>query len=107
MSGLIAVLLTNWFPTSLIGDKPKIKSAVAPNKATIQYVEIDIFPIFIFGKTIVVTIIRTNIDIEMINPDGLKELSTKGVFISGNNVKLLFKYDSALIMQELKNRGVN
>lgn len=46
-------------------------------------------------------------DLDLLNTNKLKELSTSGVFITGNNVKLLFKYDSEAILNELKNRGVN
>lgn len=46
-------------------------------------------------------------DLDLVNGDSLKELSTSGVFITGNNVKLLFKYDSAVILEELVKRGVN
>lgn len=45
-------------------------------------------------------------DLDLLNTDLLKKLSTSGVFITGNNVKLLFKYDSVTILQELVNRGV-
>lgn len=46
-------------------------------------------------------------DLDLINGEGLKELSTSGVFITGSNVKLLFKYDSEVILTELVKRGVN
>lgn len=45
-------------------------------------------------------------DLDLVNGDILKELSTSGVFITGNNVKLLFKYDSKVILDELIKRGV-
>lgn len=45
-------------------------------------------------------------DLDLVNGEALKELSTSGVFITGSNVKLLFKYDSALILKELNSRGV-
>lgn len=45
-------------------------------------------------------------DLELLNTETLKSLSTSGVFISGNNVKLLFKYDSEVILDELIKRGV-
>ena len=45
-------------------------------------------------------------DLELLDTNRLKELSTSGVFITANNVKLLFKYDSESILKELKNRGV-
>ena len=47
------------------------------------------------------------VDLDVVNGDALKELSTSGVFITGNNVKLLFKYDSNSIMEELIARGVS
>ena len=45
-------------------------------------------------------------DLDVIKPDELKTLSTSGVFITGNNVKLLFKYDSKDILNLLVERGV-
>lgn len=45
-------------------------------------------------------------DLDLVNGESLKELSTSGVFITGNNVKLLFKYDSKVILDELVKRGV-
>lgn len=38
------------------------------------------------------------------NLNGLKELSTSGVFITGNYIKLLFKTDSQAIKKELDKR---
>ena len=46
-------------------------------------------------------------DLELLVTDELKALSTSGVFITGNNVKLLFKYDSSTIVSALEERGVN
>lgn len=46
-------------------------------------------------------------DLELLVADELKALSTSGVFITGNNVKLLFKYDSNTIVSALEERGVN
>lgn len=46
------------------------------------------------------------VDLELVNGEALKALSTSGVFITGNNVKLLFKYDSKVILNELVERGV-
>ena len=46
-------------------------------------------------------------DLDIINAEQLKELSTSGVFITGSNVKLLFKYDSNTILEELVKRGVS
>lgn len=46
-------------------------------------------------------------DLELLVADELKALSTSGVFITGNNVKLLFKYDSNTIVKALEERGVN
>jgi phosphotransferase system IIB component len=45
-------------------------------------------------------------DLDLLNTETLKSLSTSGVFITGNNVKLLFKYDSKVILDELVKRGV-
>lgn len=45
-------------------------------------------------------------DLDSLDTDTLKTLSSSGVFITGNNVKLLFKYDSAVIFEELIKRGV-
>ena len=46
-------------------------------------------------------------DLDVLNTELLKEISTSGVFITGSNVKLLFKYDSNTILEELVNRGVS
>ncbi len=46
-------------------------------------------------------------DLELLVADELKKLATSGVFITGNNVKLLFKYDSNTILDALVERGVN
>ena len=46
-------------------------------------------------------------DLDNINAEQLKEISTSGVFITGSNVKLLFKYDSNTILEELIKRGVS
>ena len=46
-------------------------------------------------------------DLELLVTDELKALSSSGVFITGNNVKLLFKYDSNTIVSALEERGVN
>ena len=46
-------------------------------------------------------------DLDIINTALLKEISTSGVFITGSNVKLLFKYDSKTILDELIKRGVS
>lgn len=43
-------------------------------------------------------------DVDKIDGEKLHTLSEKGVFISGNNVKLLFKYDSQLIKKEILKR---
>lgn len=45
-------------------------------------------------------------DLDILNTEILKTLSTSGVFITGNNVKLLFKYDSQIILEELNKRGI-
>ena len=46
------------------------------------------------------------IDLDLVKGEDLKVLSTSGVFITGNNVKLLFKYDSQDILALLVERGV-
>lgn len=45
-------------------------------------------------------------DLDLVMSTELKTLSTNGVFITGNNVKLLFKYDAQEILHALKERGV-
>ena len=45
-------------------------------------------------------------DLDLVKADLLKELSASGVFITGSNVKLLFKYDSKVILNELTKLGV-
>ena len=45
-------------------------------------------------------------DLDLVKADLLKDLSTSGVFITGSNVKLLFKYDSKVILEELTKLGV-
>ena len=42
-------------------------------------------------------------DIEKVTSDTLKELSTKGVFITNQTIKMLFPYDSETISKEIKN----
>ncbi len=43
-------------------------------------------------------------DVDLVDTKMLHTLSEKGVFITGNNVKLLFKYDSMLIKKEISKR---
>lgn len=43
-------------------------------------------------------------DLDKVLADKLHTVSEKGVFITGNYVKLLFKYDSKLIMKEISKR---
>lgn len=43
-------------------------------------------------------------DIKKPNFESLKEIAEQGVFITGNNVKVLFKYDSKLIKKEIEER---
>lgn len=43
-------------------------------------------------------------DLDKVDANSLHTLSEKGVFITGNNVKLLFKYDSKLIQKEIEKR---
>lgn len=47
------------------------------------------------------------IDLDLLNNDSIKTISSSGAFITGNNVKLLFKYDSLLIVETLKERGIS
>lgn len=47
------------------------------------------------------------IDLDLLNQEAIKTVSTSGAFITGNNVKLLFKYDSEVIVNTLKERGIN
>lgn len=46
-------------------------------------------------------------DLDLLNQEAIKTVSTSGAFITGNNVKLLFKYDSEVIVNTLKERGLN
>ena len=46
-------------------------------------------------------------DLDLLNQEAIKSVSTSGAFITGNNVKLLFKYDSEVIVNALKERGIN
>lgn len=41
------------------------------------------------------------VNVSLANLDALKELSTKGVFVSNNSVKTLFKYESSDIVKNL------
>lgn len=40
-------------------------------------------------------------ELDKVNLESLKTISIKGVFVTGNNVKTLFKYDSELIVKML------
>lgn len=42
-------------------------------------------------------------DLDLIKADDLKQLTTTGVFITGNNVKMLFQYDSNIVKNTIKN----
>lgn len=46
-------------------------------------------------------------DLDLLNQDSIKTVSSSGAFITGNNVKLLFKYDSEVIVNTLRERGIN
>ena len=46
-------------------------------------------------------------DLDVLNYDAIKSISSTGAFITGNNLKLLFKYESGLIVDVLVKRGVN
>ena len=41
------------------------------------------------------------VNLNLANLETLKELSPKGVFVTGNNIKTLFKYESFLIVKML------
>lgn len=41
-------------------------------------------------------------DLTKVDSNSLHSLSEKGVFITGNNVKMMFKYDSKTIMKEIE-----
>lgn len=41
-------------------------------------------------------------DLSTVDSNGLHSLSEKGVFISGNNIKMMFKYDSNTIKKEIE-----
>lgn len=43
----------------------------------------------------------TVVDIKKVLLEEIKTLASSGVFVSGNNIKVLFKYDSDLLKQEL------
>jgi phosphotransferase system IIB component len=43
-------------------------------------------------------------DIDIVDLNGLKAISNQGVFITGNNIKTLFKYDSETIKKAMKER---
>ena len=45
-------------------------------------------------------------NLELLDTDSLKELSPRGVFITGMNVKLLFKYEANEVINSLHQRGV-
>ena len=43
-------------------------------------------------------------DVTKANLNAIKEVAEKGVFVTGNNVKTLFKYESKLIASQLKKK---
>jgi len=43
-------------------------------------------------------------DLDNVNLNSLKEISTNGVFVTGNTIKTLFRHDSDLIKRELEKR---
>ena len=49
----------------------------------------------------------TLINLDILNYDAIKSVSTTGAFISGYSLKLLFKYESELIADVLVKRGVS
>ena len=42
------------------------------------------------------------LDLEKVNLNGIKEIATSGVFVTGNNIKTLFKLDSQLIKSRIE-----
>ena len=66
LSGLTVVLLTNSFPTSLIGANENAKRIIAPIRAMIQYVPNLIFPILKVGKNRIEQVISRNVTQEII-----------------------------------------
>jgi phosphotransferase system IIB component len=40
-------------------------------------------------------------DLSLVNLDNMKSISKNGVFVTGNNVKTLFKYDSEVVIKML------
>ena len=47
------------------------------------------------------------LDLDLLNQEAIKTVSASGAFITGNSVKLLFKYDSEVIVKALNERGLN
>jgi phosphotransferase system IIB component len=43
-------------------------------------------------------------DLENVNLNGIKEIATNGVFVTGSTVKTLFRLDSELIKKAIENR---
>lgn len=43
-------------------------------------------------------------DLDVVDSNSLKDMNSNGVFITGNNIKLLFKYDSNTIKNALNSR---
>ena len=43
-------------------------------------------------------------DLDSVDLEGLKEISNQGVFVTGDNIKTLFKYDSETIKKAMKER---
>lgn len=43
-------------------------------------------------------------DTDIVKFENIKELASNGIFITGNIIKILFKYDSETIKKELDNR---
>ena len=43
-------------------------------------------------------------DLDVVDLNGLKSISNQGVFVTGNNIKTLFKYDSETIKKAMKER---
>ena len=43
-------------------------------------------------------------NLELVNLEGIKEIATSGVFVTGNIIKTLFRLDSITIKKEIESR---
>lgn len=48
-------------------------------------------------------------NLKVVDLDGIKQMASSGVFVSGNNIKSLFKYDADILKDELEKykKGMN